>query len=105
MHTNEQNKCFPPEVSRVSPDFPRSSTQEITSKWYNLMNLLPYSVEHNLLAAMQGKKPSLLGEAFQSIPLILISYNLPCAIWGEECERWNDKTVIHPTLGGLLKQK
>lgn len=85
MHTDEQNKCFPPEVSRVSPDFPpRSSAQEITSKWYSLMNLLRYSVEHNLLAAMQGRKKTLTaGEAFQSTPLILISYNLSCAVRGK----------------------
>lgn len=84
MHTDEQNKCFPPEVSRVSRLPPRSSAQEITSKWYSLMNLLRYSGEHNLLAAMQGRKKNLTaGEAFQSISLILISYNLSCAVRGK----------------------
>lgn len=71
MHTNEQNKCFPLEVSHVFPDFSCSSARQITSKWYNLMNLLHYSVQLDLLAAMQKKNTTI--ETFQYIPLILLS--------------------------------
>lgn len=51
---------------------------------------------------MQRKKNPAI-ETFQYSPLILLK--LTASHLGKECERLDDKAVIHPMLGGLYEKK
>lgn len=54
-----------------------------------------------LLAAMQRKNTAI--ETFLYSPLILLK--LTASHLGKECERLNDKAVVHPMLGGSYEKK